>query len=363
MSTSRLLHRSYALPNSALARIGCFILIPLVAVTTGRADPARPADSAPTLTVRSQQFQPQFFAYARVEPVALLPVHAPAAGQVAGLQVVPGSSVTAGQVVAELTGPEVRAQRTQARADVESARVHEQAAAKELDIDREKLTTHESTRQAVAAAESALAAARAQLATATARLQSMEQVTQIRAPEGGSVVAVVAANGQRVAEGGILLTIQPTRGLWAKAAFYGADAFAIAPGMTGTFSPESGAPIPVRLETVFPALSADGGRSVGLVTTGANPDWLNGEAGTVTLDGAPRMLPVVPTDALVLDRGTWWVVVHAPQGDHPQEVVPGPSRGWQTFIEHGLAPGAEVVVQNAYLEYHRDIARQYQPPD
>jgi len=43
--------------------------------------------------------------------------------------------------------------------------------------------------------------------------------------------------------------------------------------------------------------------------------------------------------------------------------VPGPARGWQTFIERGLEPGAQVVVENAYLEFHRGISKNYQPPD
>ena len=72
---------------------------------------------------------------------------------------------------------------------------------------------------------------------------------------------------------------------------------------------------------------------------------------------------MIPTRALILDRGEWWVLLHTDRGNHPQAVVPGPARGWRTFIKRGLQPGAQVVVENAYLEFHSGISRHYQPPD
>ncbi len=59
----------------------------------------------------------------------------------------------------------------------------------------------------------------------------------------------------------------------------------------------------------------------------------------------------------------WWVLVRTQQGNRRHRVVPGPSRGWQTFIEQGLKPGEHVVVQNAYLEFYHGIASHYTPPD
>ena len=76
-----------------------------------------------------------------------------------------------------------------------------------------------------------------------------------------------------------------------------------------------------------------------------------------------RSLVAVPTRALILDQGQWWVLVHTANGNQPRLVTPGPARGWQTFIERGLEPGAEVVVENAYLEFHSGISKNYQPPD
>jgi cobalt-zinc-cadmium efflux system membrane fusion protein len=142
--------------------------------------------------------------------------------------------------------------------------------------------------------------------------------------------------------------------------------------MQGSFEPVYGSDaIPVRVESVFAALAPDGGEKVGLVATasGSGPapasaaPWLNGEWGSVTVSGAVRRLIAVPTAALIIDQAQWWVLVHTAGGERRQRVVPGPTRGWMTYIEKGLEPGEQVVVQNAYLAFHRDIARHYTPPD
>lgn len=142
--------------------------------------------------------------------------------------------------------------------------------------------------------------------------------------------------------------------------------------MQGRFEPASGSdPIPVRVASVFAALTPDGGEKVGLVALGAGSAaapapaaaWLNGEWGNVTVSGPVRRMTAVPTAALIVAQAKWWVLIHTPGGDRQQPVVPGATRGWMTYIEKGLEPGEQVVVQNAYLAFHRDIARRYTPPD
>lgn len=105
------------------------------------------------------------------------------------------------------------------------------------------------------------------------------------------------------------------------------------------------------------------GEMIGLTPVASTARWINGEFGTVTLSLASRKLVAVPTGSLILDRGKWWVLVHTAQGDHPQQVVPGPTHGWNTFLESGLSPGSEIVVENAYLLFHLGIAARYTPPD
>ncbi|NNN04557.1 MAG: hypothetical protein HKL90_01515 [Elusimicrobia bacterium] len=152
--------------------------------------------------------------------------------------------------------------------------------------------------------------------------------------------------------------------LWLKAAFYGADVNAIRAGMSGTFVPaSSGRTVPVKVCAKFGLLRADGGESVALLAASPRPDWANGMFGTVTLIGPVETLVSVPTRALILDGGRWWVLARTPAGDVPQEVELGPTRGWQTFIERGLKPGTRIVVADAYLRFHRNVAQSYQAPN
>ncbi|MGH8257875.1 MAG: hypothetical protein ACRET0_16865, partial [Steroidobacteraceae bacterium] len=166
-------------------------------------------------------------------------------------------------------------------------------------------------------------------------------------------------------------TVQTSGSLWLKAAYYGNDAASIRIGMKGRFQPAAGgASVPVTVASVSATLAPDGSESVGLVAAKpaahrkeASPPWLNGERGIVMVEGSTRSMIAIPTRALILDRGRWWVLVHTTQGDSKRVVVPGPARGWQTFIEKGLESGQRVVVQNAYLEFHRGISQRYTPPD
>ena len=152
--------------------------------------------------------------------------------------------------------------------------------------------------------------------------------------------------------------------MWLRASYYGADATALQAGMTGSFFPAGGGnAIPVKIASVFGTLKPDGGESVGLLASTPAPGWLNGESGTVIVNGSARLLVVVPTRALILDQGRWWVLIHTNQGNRRQVVIPGSARGWQTFIVSGLKAGEQVVVANAYLEFHRGISKSYQPPD
>jgi RND family efflux transporter MFP subunit len=314
--------------------------------------------------VQAQTVTNQFEAYAQVEPVAVLAVRAAETGMVTGLEIVPGATVHVGQKLAELGGPEIQALLVQDDAAVSSARTNLLAAQKSLAIEQQQLTSRLATRQMVLQCEGAAAQAQAAFDTAQAQLRALRQTIALTAPVDGTVLAVNAANGERVSAGDSILTLQPADKLWLKSACYGTDAAVIQIGMTGQFSRAGGGqPIPVKVCAVFGALNPDGGESIGLLAATASPGWLNGESGTVTLNGPVHSLVAVPTRSLILDQGQWWVLVHTDRGNHPQAVTPGPARGWQTFIERGLEPGVQVVVENAYLEFHRGISGNYQPPD
>ena len=324
------------------------------------------------VTVRELPLAAEYVAYAQVRPIAVVPVQAMQAGTVTALRVGPGAAVTAGEPLAILSGPEIQAALISRQGAVRSAATHLTAATRSLEAERRKLAGQLSTRQSVAAAQSAAAAAAAALQSAQAQLRVARQLLTLRAPSAGTVIAVNAGSGQRVMAGQTVLTLQPTGSLWLEATYYGQDAASLRVGMQGRFEPVSGSDaIPVRVASIFAALGADGGEKVGLVATGAGTGaaaaaatpWLSGEWGSVTVSGPMQRWVAVPTAALIIDQAKWWVLVRTPGGDRQQSVVPGPTRGWMTYIEKGLEPGQQVVVQNAYLAFHRDIARRYTPPD
>jgi RND family efflux transporter MFP subunit len=306
---------------------------------------------------------PHLEAYGEVEPITVLPVTAAEPGVVTGLSVVPGIHLRAGQVLAHLEGPQIGTMLLQGQADVRSARAQLAAARTSLEILQQQLMSHLSTRQAVHQAESAVAQAQTNFDNAQSHLKAVREMMTLTAPANGTVLAMGAANGELVSTGQTILTLQIAGRLWLRAAYYGADAAMVRDGMAGEFVPADGNdPIPVRVSAVVGPLTPGGAASVAMVPATADPKWMNGEFGTVELRLPERRLVAVPTRALILSKGKWYVLVHASNGDHPQVVVPGPSRGWETFLESGLKPGTQVVVENAYLLFHRGVARRFQPP-
>lgn len=315
------------------------------------------------VAVQVQALTPHLVAYGQVEPISLLPVEAAETGVVQGLRVVPGAHVHAGEELGRLSGPAMRTLLMQNQADVRSARAQLDAAQKTVAIEQGQLPSHLTTRQALHQAESAEAQAQTAVDNAQSRLNAAQQMMTVTAPAGGTVVAINSTNGQLVSAGQAVVTLQPEGGLWLRADYYGAALHAVRAGMTGRFTPsDGGAAIRVRVCSAPAMLAAGGGESIALCAL-QRAAWLSGEAGTVTLDLPQQRLVAVPTRALVLNQGKWWVMVHTAEGDRPQQVVPGAAQGWKTFIESGLEPGTSVIVNNAYLLFHADVAEQYQIPD
>ncbi len=316
------------------------------------------------IAVQTRQFTPRLVAYGQVQPIALVPVAAAETGVITGLRVRPGTHVRAGEELALLSGPAISSLIVQSKADVRSAKAQLAAAQKSLAIERQQLPSHLTTRQALHQAESAEAQARTALDNAESRLNSVRQMMALTAPADGIVLSLSSANGALVNSGQIILTLQPVGGLWLRAMYYGSDIAKIRVGMTGSFVPSGGGgAIPVRVVSIPGTIVAGGGESIALEAIDSRASWLNGEAGTATLKLPAREMVEVPTRALIVNQGKWWVLVHTAKGSHPQQVVPGPAEGWNTWIESGLASGTEVVVKDAYLLFHAGIAEQYQIPD
>ncbi|MGH9392779.1 MAG: efflux RND transporter periplasmic adaptor subunit [Terriglobales bacterium] len=316
------------------------------------------------MTVGAESVTTTVDAYAQVQGIATLPVDAAESGVVADLDVLPGAEVRAGKVLARLAGPEIGAVLAQDEAAVRGAEAQVAAAEQALGVEREQLLTHLSTQQLVAQAESAQKQAQANLDNAQSRLETARQLTTVASPVAATVLTLNAATGELVSAGQPLLTLQPADRLWLEANYYGADLAAVRPGMRGNFVPADGSPpVPVKVSARLATAPHGGGQTIALLPAAPAAEWIFGESGTVTLEGRQRRLVTVPTRALVLDQGQWWVMVHTARGDRPQAVVPGPASDWNTVIESGLAPGTQVLVANAYLRFHAGIAHRYQLPD
>ncbi|MDE8342932.1 MAG: HlyD family efflux transporter periplasmic adaptor subunit [Acidocella sp.] len=297
------------------------------------------------ITVRTTQQAPILSGFASVQPGTPVTITALQAGVLTSLSVVPGEAVQPGQIIGLLGGPQIAA----ALATAQGA---SNAANASLAAERGKFADQLSTKAAVAQAEAAAKAARADLA-------ALRAASILQSPVAGQVQSLAAGPGASLQPGQSIAVVQPTAGAWVKAVLYGPQAATLSPGMAARFIPADGAPaVSVTLRGVQ-GTQPDGGLVVAFSGTGLPL----GEAGTLSLSLSSRPVLLVPSEALVLDDGRWWVMLHEAQGDHAVQVVPGEAEGAQTPILSGLAAGDQVVVQDAALLYHRGIAAQYQPPD
>ncbi len=338
----------------------CLMVLALLSALPAKAQ----ASGQDFLAVQAREMRPRLVAYGQVEPIAIVPVAPAEAGVVTNLRVRPGTRVRAGEELARLSGPAISSLLLQSEADVRSARAQLAAAQKSLEIERQQLPVHLTTRQAVQQAESAETEGRSALDNAQSKLTAVREMMTLTAPADAVVLSLDSAEGALVQAGQTILTLQPSGGLWLRAMYYGPDLEGIRVGMTGSFVPsDHGQAIPVRVVAIPGTMVAGGGESIALAPVNSHFRWLSGEAGKVTLQVPARTMVEVPTRALIVNRGTWWVLVHTAHGNHPRKVIPGPAEGWNTFIESGLAPGTEIVVNNAYLLFHSGVAEQFQIPD
>ncbi|SHF31518.1 efflux RND transporter periplasmic adaptor subunit [Acidocella aminolytica] len=297
------------------------------------------------VTVKATQQAPILSGFASVQPATDITIRALQPGVLTSLSVLPGESVRAGETIGRLGGPQIVA----ALATAQGA---SQAANAALVAERGKFADHLSTRAAVTQAEAAATAAQANLA-------ALRAAFRLQSPVAGHVQSLAVGTGASLQAGQAVAVVQPAAGAWVRAVLYGSQAAALPPGLAARFIPANGHPaMPVTLRGMADH-QADGGEVLAFAGTGLQP----GEAGIVRLSLAPRRVLLVPSAALVLDDGRWWVMLRDANGDHGVQVVPGATEGTETPILSGLEAGDQVIVQDAALLYHRGIAAQYQPPD
>jgi membrane fusion protein, heavy metal efflux system len=300
---------------------------------------------------------------ARVQATSNTVLSAPTAGIVSGLRVLPGEIVRPGQTIAHLTGPMVSTERARLAADLNSAQIRLSAATQAAAIEQEKLDEQLSTRDAIARAHAELDTARQQLVAAQAAARSYTSLAEIGTSEPGVVTAVNAADGQYVSAGQALVTVASSRDLHVVAYFYGSDAASVTRGIKGVFLREgTDAPIELIVRRTAWSVTAPGQLEVWL-DAAPGRSLVAGTVGTVSLTASDDKRLAVPSKALILESGQWWVLLHDKGGNHRRRVVPGPAEGGWTSIRQGLAPGERVVTQDTYLYFHQDFSTRYQQAD
>jgi len=310
----------------------------------------------------------------RVLPAAILTLRVNLAGQIQNSTLTLGQIVSADEVVGYLGGVTLNAQIEQAKARLAQEAARAKAASRVVDIDRDTLKYQLSTRKDLIHAELALDLANADMDSAQSALNTLQQERVLRTPTQGVVTRLEQINGSRVQPGMAIAQIEPIDDLRLRADFYptqAADVFSqIRPGMRGWFTPlGSRQKIAVQVDSILPMDAHDGALPVifrPVITPDATPipvGWQSGVMGSIVLNGNSQTVIPIPTRALILERGQWWVLIRKQGGWHRQSVEIGTSYGETTDVIKGLSIGERVLVDQAYLEFHRDFSLRYQQPD
>lgn len=317
-----------------------------------------------SIEAKSETIVPHFTAYGEVVPISVTSLRASDTGVVRSLVAFPGQAVRAGQKLARLQGPEISSQLTQLRARVRGDRAELRSARQALATELQKFSLHLATRKAVYDARAVVSSAMAGLDSSESALHAARSAVSVVAPIDGVVSSLDVSNGERVQPGQVLLTLQSQKRLWLRALYYGTRRRSLRVGLRGQFlAADGGQPISVVVVSVGPVVEKDGALPVRLRPESPDVQWQNGDVGRVRLNGRARRIVVVPTRALILERGRWWVLRKTPNGERRQQVTIGASHGFDTEIDDGLKPGDRVVVTDAYLDFHRAFSQYYQPPD
>lgn len=318
------------------------------------------AAGPPITTVRAQprSGRPGYTLFAQVAPVQVLVVRAGTTGTVNGLHAKPGDHIRAGERLARLGGPTYAAALASARAALQAARKTRQLAGDRLQATRSRYPVL-SNRLTLDQARHALVGAEANLIRAQAEFAALKAQATIRAPAAGTISDVLRSDGERISPGEGIVEIHPAGSLWLRGAIYGKQVRDVRVDMRGRFEPAGGgSPIAVRVTSLIPSDTNDG-LGIGFVAIAPAPRWFDGESGLVTLAGSTPNEPAIPTHALVLDHGHWWVVEKVGRSFKPHEVTPDGSRDGWTWIAAGLKPGDQVVSIGAYGIFHRSFSKQY----
>lgn len=299
-----------------------------------------------------------------VDEGAYAEVGTPIPARVVAVQAAPGASVKKGDVLVELSSPELgraRAAYQSAAARVELAR---QTLARQRELAAERIAPARRVQEATAEAaeaEAALRAAAAELHALGAdpaqapREPGRAPILALRAPIDGTVIERDAVLGQLAEPAKPLVRVADLRTLWLIAHAFERDAVRIEPGamarvkLTALPGRELTGEVTLVGSSVEPA-----SRTIPVRIVLANDDGLlrPGMSATVRvpLAGGDARILAVPAAALQRLSDGW--VVFLPRGEGRFAVRPvgrGRDLGGEVEIVSGLAPDEQVVVDGAFL--------------
>jgi len=298
-------------------------------------------------------------AVVEADPAHLVRILPPLAGRIVQLNVELGERVEQGQPLAILDSPDVGT----AYADYERAKAHLSLALKSRDRLRELVKTSAIAVRDLQEAEAEYLTAEAEQERAEARLRqigldpevpSTSRAVAISAPISGSVIELTVAPGTFWNDPtAALMTIADLNTIWVTANVPEKDTARVEKGQAVdiVFAAYPGETFNGQVLFVSNVLDPDTRRTkVRIELENPGIRFKPGMFANVTFFSPKRLVPIIPTTALVLRDETNQVFVEiAPWCFEPRRVDIDFQRGDQIVIRNGLAAGDRVVARGGVL--------------
>jgi len=299
----------------------------------------------------------------RVEAIVCVPVKPSAGGQILSVEAQDERPVRKGQVLFELGGAELEAQRATLRAREAALRKRLDLATRVVERKQNAADAHLASLTALQTAEDARAQIEADLAAVREEAKLCETSRHVRAPVDGTFTRRHAQPGQRVVAGETLgWLINPER-LRIVARVY-AEGESLR-GLPAEVDLPSGQTARAKVAEVRPEGDALGARLV----------WIEGPklasalrprqtvAGRLLLE-TRRNAIAVPTQAIVRDqRETPYVFVRTLKGYEKRRITIGLIQNNFAQVLSGLDAGDAVVTRGAYELFWRDFSKTFKVAD
>ena len=194
-----------------------------------------------------------------------------------------------------------------------------------------------------------------------ARTGRMDARVTFVAPAAGIITEIAVAEGQYVAEGGVLYRLGNLGRIWVEAELYPQEAARLRPGVpvTVTVPGAGGEPVPAKVTFLSPELRA--GSQVAILRaelSNQQGHYLPGMQANVSLPGAPGMTLTLPTDAVIRDGKGSHVWVQSGKDTYRARMVTlGEESADQVAILSGLQENDKVVTSGAYLLYSEFVLK------